>query len=64
MEGITSMMLIVAEKPSVGRAIAEVLGARESHEGYLEGHGVIVTWCVGHLVELALPEDYNPDYAH
>ena len=58
------MMLIVAEKPSVGRAIAEVLGARESHEGYLEGHGVIVTWCVGHLVELALPEDYNPDYAH
>ena len=58
------MDLVVAEKPSVDRAFASALNARESKDGYLEGNGMIVTWCVGHLVELALPEDYKPEYAH
>ena len=58
------MKLIVAEKPSVGRTIAAAVGANESSDGYLQGHGCIVTWCIGHLVELALPEDYKPEYAH
>ena len=58
------MELIIAEKPSVGRAIAAVLGANEAAEGYLQGRGMIVTWCVGHLVELAMPEDYRKEYAH
>ena len=58
------MELIIAEKPSVGRTIAAVLGANEAAEGYLQGRGMIVTWCVGHLVELAMPEDYRKEYAH
>lgn len=58
------MELIVAEKPSVGKAIASVVGANENADGYCHGKGMIVTWCVGHLVELAKPEDYNADYAH
>ena len=58
------MELIIAEKPSVGRTIAAVLGANEAADGYLQGRGMIVTWCVGHLVELAMPEDYRKEYAH
>ncbi len=58
------MDLVVAEKPSVGRAFASALNVRESKDGYLEGNGMIVTWCIGHLVELALPEDYKLEYAH
>lgn len=56
--------LVVAEKPSVGRAIADVLlqGDEEKHEGYIEGRSWIVTWCVGHLVENAAPEDYDERY--
>lgn len=57
------MELIIAEKPSVGKAIAAVVGATESKDGYMEGRGMIVTWCVGHLVELAMPEDYNKAFA-
>lgn len=57
------MKLVVAEKPSVGRTIAAVLGAKEKKDGCLEGSGYIVTWCVGHLVELALPTAYDPKYA-
>ena len=57
------MQLIVTEKPSVGRAIAEAVGAKERHNGYFEGNGMIVTWCVGHLVELAMPADYKQEYA-
>ena len=53
------MELIIAEKPSVGKAIAAVVGATESRNGYMEGHGFMVTWCLGHLVELAMPEDYK-----
>ena len=52
--------LVIAEKPSVARSIAEVLGAREKHDGYLQGHGFIVSWCVGHLITSAVPEEYDP----
>ena len=58
------MELIIAEKPSVGRTIASVLGVTETKDGYMQGKGMIVTWCIGHLVELAMPEEYNKDYAH
>ena len=50
------MELIITEKPSVARAIAEVVGATERQNGYLQGKGFLVSWCVGHLVELALPD--------
>ena len=57
------MELFIAEKPSVGKAIAAAIGATESKNGYMEGHGFMVTWCLGHLVELAMPEDYNKEFA-
>ena len=53
------MILIVAEKPSVGRVLASVVGAKERHEGYIEGNNYIVSWCLGHLVSLKSPNDYN-----
>lgn len=56
------MLLLIAEKPSVARTLAEAVGATEKHEGYLQGGCYIVSWCVGHLVELALPEAYDPKY--
>ncbi len=51
--------LVIAEKPSVARSIAEVLGASEKHDGYLQGHGFIISWCIGHLVGSAAPEAYD-----
>src|SRR2546425_8955934 len=52
--------LVIAEKPSVGRDLAAALpGSFSKHEGYLEGDGYVVTWAVGHLVELAEPEEYD-----
>ena len=57
------MELIITEKPGVARAIAAVLGAAEHRDGYLQGKGFWVSWCVGHLVELALPEAYDARYA-
>ena len=54
--------LVIAEKPSVARSIADVLGAREKHDGYLQGHGFVVSWCVGHLIASAVPEDYDKKY--
>ena len=54
--------LVIAEKPSVARSIAEVIGAREKHEGYLQGHGFIVSWCIGHLISSAMPEEYDEKY--
>ena len=57
------MELFIVEKPSVGKAIAAAIGATESKNGYMEGHGFMVTWCLGHLVELAMPEDYNKEFA-
>ena len=56
------MELIIAEKPSVGRTIAAALGVNQTKEGFLQGDEMIVTWCIGHLVELALPEDYKKEY--
>ncbi|KAF0250047.1 MAG: DNA topoisomerase III [bacterium] len=53
------MKLIIAEKPSLARDIAAALGVSQRREGYLEGNGYIVTWCIGHLVELANPEVYD-----
>lgn len=53
------MRLIIAEKPSVGRAISSVVGANKTHKGYIEGGGYIVSWCVGHLVGLKYPNDYG-----
>ena len=50
------MKLVVAEKPSVAQSLAAVLGAKEKKDGYLEGGGWLVSWCVGHLVELAQPD--------
>ena len=57
------MELIIAEKQSVAESLAEIVGATEDKKGYREGNGMIVSWCVGHLVELALPEAYNPKYS-
>ena len=54
------MIVCIAEKPSVARDIAHVLGANSSHEGYMEGNGYQVTWTFGHLCELKYPEDYTP----
>ena len=47
------MKLVIAEKPSVAMAIANVIGAKNRHDGYMEGCGFIVSWCFGHLAELA-----------
>ena len=47
------MKLIIAEKPSVAAAYAAALGAKNKKDGYLEGNGCLVTWCIGHLVSLA-----------
>ena len=56
------MQLVIAEKPSVARSIADVIGASEISDGYMEGNGYIVSWCVGHLVELAQPESYGEQW--
>ncbi|MBQ5703344.1 MAG: DNA topoisomerase 3 [Peptococcaceae bacterium] len=53
------MKLVIAEKPSVARDIASVLGATQKRNGYLEGNGYQITWCIGHLVQLANPEEYD-----
>ncbi|MFL5820810.1 MAG: DNA topoisomerase 3 [Solirubrobacteraceae bacterium] len=58
-----SKTLVIAEKPSVGRDLARVLpGAFAKHEGYLEGPDHVVSWAVGHLVQLAEPDEYDPRY--
>ena len=57
------MKLVLAEKPSVAQSIAKVLGANKRGDGYLEGNGYLVSWCVGHLVELAQPEAYDAKYS-
>ena len=58
------MELVITEKPSVAQSIAQVIGARERCDGYLKGGGYIVSWCVGHLVELATPDAYDEAYKH
>ncbi|CEG25639.1 DNA topoisomerase III [Bacillus sp. B-jedd] len=54
--------LVLAEKPSVGREIARVLGCRQSSKSYIEGDKYIVTWALGHLVELKMPEHYDTKF--
>ena len=54
------MVVCIAEKPSVGKDIARILGATAQHDGYMEGNGYQVTWTFGHLCELKMPEDYTP----
>jgi DNA topoisomerase-3 len=51
--------LYIAEKPSLGRTIAQALGGGRSRQGLIHGNGWIVTWCIGHLYEQAMPEDYD-----
>lgn len=52
--------LYLCEKPSQAKDIARVLGAKQRRNGYFEGSGMVVTWCFGHLLEMASPEDYDP----
>ena len=56
------MKLVIAEKPSVGAAIAAVLGLKNKKDGYMEGGGYLISWCVGHLVELAEAAAYGEQY--
>lgn len=56
------MQLVIAEKPSVAKSIADVLGALDRQDGYFEGSGYLVSWCVGHLIELAEPESYGEQW--
>lgn len=58
-----SLKLVIAEKPSVAQSIAKVLGATNRKDGYTEGGGWLVSWCVGHLVGLAAADAYNEKYA-
>ena len=53
---------VLAEKPAVARDIARVLGASQREEGCLRGNGYVVTWAIGHLVELAQPHEINPEW--
>lgn len=56
------MQLVIAEKPSVAQSIAAVLGAKEKKDGYMEGGGYLVSWCVGHLIGLAQADAYGEQY--
>ncbi|MBQ3591219.1 MAG: DNA topoisomerase III, partial [Clostridia bacterium] len=56
------MRLVVCEKPSVGMAVSAVLGAKTRHDGYMEGNGYLVSWCFGHLAELASADTYSEQY--
>lgn len=56
------MIVCIAEKPSVAREIAHILGANQSHDGYMEGNGYQVTWTFGHLCTLKEPHDYTPSW--
>lgn len=58
-----SYKLVISEKPSVAQALSRVIGATTRREGYLEGNGYLVSWCVGHLVELSAPECYDERFA-
>ena len=56
--------VIVTEKPSVARQFAQALGVTGQHQGYMENDEWIITWCVGHLVELSYPEKYDENLEH
>ena len=55
--------LVIAEKPSVAISIAKVIGATKKKDGYYEGNGYIVSWCIGHLIQMANPDSYDEKYA-
>ena len=55
--------LVIAEKPSVAISIAKVIGAKNKKDGYYEGNGYKVSWCVGHLIQMANPDSYDEKYA-
>ena len=57
------MKLVIAEKPSVALSIAKVLGTNDKKDGYVEGNGYKVSWCVGHLIQMANPDAYDSKYA-
>ena len=57
------MDLVIAEKPSVAISIAKVIGATKKKDGYYEGSGYRVSWCVGHLIQMANPDSYDEKYA-
>ena len=59
---MTSHILVIAEKPSVAQSIAAVLGASEKKDGFIEGNGYLVSWCVGHLIGLAEAAAYGEQY--
>ena len=56
------MKLVISEKPSVAKSIAEAIGANQRKDGYFEGSGYMVSWCYGHLIEMAQPQDYDEKY--
>ena len=56
------MKLVIAEKPSVALSIAKVIGAKNKKDGYYEGNGYKVSWCVGHLIQMANPDAYDEKY--
>ncbi len=56
------MKLVIAEKPSVAKSLSKVIGANEHNDGYFSGGGYAVSWCFGHLAELAQAESYNESY--
>jgi len=58
-----SQKLVISEKPSVAKSIANVLGAKNRKDGSYEGNGYVVSWCVGHLLGLAEPQAYDEKYA-
>ena len=58
-----SKKLVIAEKGSVGKSISAVLGAKSKNDGFYEGNGYVVSWCVGHLLGLAPPDKYDEKYA-
>lgn len=57
------MKLVIAEKPTVAISIAKVIGANKKKDGYYEGNGYRVSWCVGHLIQMANPDAYDEKYA-
>ncbi|MGM9599915.1 MAG: DUF2935 domain-containing protein [Faecousia sp.] len=66
MEDIQSLFkenIVIAEKPSVGVSIAAVLGAKKRQEGYMEGNGYLVSWCIGHLCDFVNADVYDAKYS-
>ena len=57
-----ALRLVIAEKPSVAQTIAAALGVKEKKDGYIEGVGYLISWCVGHLVQLAEAAAYGEQY--